>query len=354
MVQHSILGASASHRWLNCPGSVRMTKDLPEESSEYADEGTRAHELCAYCLAKKLGRPLPEIGDESQYDADMRQYATEYANFVAEKVTADTQIFIEQHVDYSKSIHAPEGFGTADCILIEDGVSHIIDFKYGLGVRVDAVRNTQMMLYALGALESFDLLYDIRSFELTIYQPRISNISTWSITTDELRKAAEELFAPAAKAAMSECAPCAAGEWCRFCGARAWCRAHADETADVIAMMEKALLPPELSDQEINDVLRKADAVRSWLKSVEDFALECALRGKEWQGFKLTEGRGVRKFTDPEQVAAVLSGIGVEPYRQDLRTLTDIEKTLGKKKFAEVLGSLVTKVAGAQKLMPVK
>ena len=184
MTNHAILSASASHRWLNCPPSARLTEDLPDTTSDFAIEGSDAHELCAYLVEKALGRNARDPNEDlTFYNDEMQECAEEYRNYVMEQVekargySRDPTVLIEQRLDFSEWV--PEGFGTGDCIIVADGRLQVIDYKHGLGVQVDADHNPQMMCYALGALEMFDGLYNFDNVTMTIFQPRKHNISTF-------------------------------------------------------------------------------------------------------------------------------------------------------------------------------
>ena len=353
---HSILGASSAHRWCKCTASVLFTKDMPAETSEHAEEGTRAHELCEYKLKTCLQLPVDELSFTP--DKEMNEHAYNYALYVMQFVKANSIVKIEQRVDYSSFIGA-EGFGTADCLIINEDHIHVIDFKYGMGVKVDAENNFQMMLYALGAY-AYALIHcehveNIKSVKMSIFQPRIGNISEWDIPLLDLQVIAERIFRPRAQEALSANARFAAGEWCRWCKGRAVCRARTEQFAEIVEDFSKKL-PPDLSDEEILEVLKKADDFASWLKDVKEFALTCAVNGKKWDGFKISS-RATRKFVgSDESIAQALQGTGVEPYviTKKIRTITELEKDLGKKKFTEVLGQFVEKVNGKESLVPEK
>ena len=264
---------------------------------------------------------------------------------------------VEQRLDFTRWV--AESFGTADCIVVADGVMTVIDFKYGMGVKVDAENNFQMMLYALGAY-AYALIHcehveNIKSVKMSIFQPRIGNISEWDIPLLDLQVIAERIFRPRAQEALSANARFAAGEWCRWCKGRAVCRARSEQFTEIVEDFSKKL-PPDLSDEEILEVLKKADDFASWLKDVKEFALTCAVNGKKWDGFKITS-RATRKFVgSDESIAQALQGTGVEPYviTKKIRTITELEKDLGKKKFTEVLGQFVEKVNGKESLVPIK
>ena len=258
---------------------------------------------------------------------------------------------IEQHLDFS--CYVPDGFGTGDFLLVADKELNVVDFKYGRGVAVYADHNPQMMLYAIGALNLFDCLYDIEQVTMTIYQPRISNVSTWTITAEELYKWAEEELKPKAKQAANGEGEFVPGSWCRFCKARTTCRARAESFLE-LARLE--FQPPALlSDEEVAEVLEKAEELSKWAEDIMAYAQAQAIEnGKHWEGYKLVEGRSVRKFTDSAKVEEAAKAAGfTDIYNKSLITLTAFEKLMGKKTFADVLGTYVTRPAGKLTLVPV-
>lgn len=232
MGKHSILSPSGSHRWLNCTPSARLEQEFSDSESEAAKEGTAAHALCEHKLKRALRRRSKR--PVSDYDSDeMEECSDAYVDFVMEQYEAaklvckDPVILIEQKLDFS--CYVPDGYGTGDCIIVSDDRIHIMDFKYGTGVMVEAEDNPQMKLYALGALELYDALYDIREVSMTIFQPRRENVSTWTISVEELRAWAENVLKPKAKMAYDGEGEYLPGEWCTFCRAAVRCRARAEE-----------------------------------------------------------------------------------------------------------------------------
>lgn len=230
---HAILSASSSDRWLHCPPSARLCETYEDKGSDYAAEGTDAHELCEYKLKRALGMDASDPTENlTWYNEEMEDCANGYAAYILEMVEAakescaDPKILIEQRVDFSRWVE--QGFGTADCIIIADGTLRIYDYKHGLGVLVDATDNPQMKCYALGALELFDDIYDIDNVSITIYQPRRQNISTFEISKDELYKWADEVLKPTADLAFAGDGNFLCGEWCGFCKAKHECRARAE------------------------------------------------------------------------------------------------------------------------------
>ena len=352
---HALLSASSSHRWLNCPPSARLCENYEDKGSDFAAEGTDAHALCEYKLRKLLGMDCEDPTENlTWYNPEMDECATGYASFVMEILEEaktkcpDPTILIEQKLDYSKYVDA--GFGTGDCIIIADGTLHIIDYKHGRGVLVEAERNPQMMLYALGALEMFGFLYGITDVSMHIYQPRRSNVSTYTISKDELLNWADETLKPTAKLAFEGKGEYACGEWCTFCKAKNDCRKRAETNLEMAKYDFK--MPPLLTDDEVSDILKKADELLSWINDIKDYAFEKALSGQPWEGFKLVEGRSVRKYTDEKAVATAVLVAGYNPYEKKLLGITEMQKMLGKDKFNEVLGDLVHKPPGKPTLVP--
>jgi hypothetical protein len=258
---------------------------------------------------------------------------------------------IEQQLDFSK--YVPDGFGTGDCVIIADGTLHIIDFKYGQGVLVSAEDNPQMKLYALGALDLFDGIYDIEMVSMTIYQPRRENVSTSIVSKESLYQWAEEVLKPKAELAFAGDGNYCPGEWCQFCRAAVKCRARA-EAKMKLATFEFAL-PPLLSDEEIADILSSIGDLTSWANEIIAYATDEAVNhGKKWPGFKVVEGRSNRKYKDEEAVAEAAKNAGYRDiYKQSLITITEMEKLMGKSKFNEILGELVMKPPGKPTLVPV-
>ena len=349
MAAHSEKGPSSSSRWIHCTPSAKLCAEMPEQATGFAEEGTQAHELCEYFLKKELGvemeDPRPSL---SYYNAEMEECCQGYRDYVmelyeeAKENTKDPVLLVEQRIEYERFVKG--GYGTADCILIADGTLNVVDFKYGVGVEVNAVGNSQMRIYALGALEIFDLLYDVERVKMTIYQPRKSNISVDEISRDELYKWAEDILRPAAEEADRGDGEFHAGDWCRFCKARSICRERAKENL-ALAAYEFAS-PPLLEDEEIAEILDKVDRLVSWANDIKEYARQEALAGKEWPGWKLVEGRSNRKYVNEKEVAAAAEAAGYDPYQKKLLPITDMEKLMGKKKFEEILGKLCIKPQG--------
>jgi len=356
MEKHSILSPSGSQRWLNCTPSARLEQEFAESDSEAAKEGTAAHALCEHKLKKALHmrskRPI------SDYDSDeMEECSDDYVAFVMEQyevskqVCEDPIVLIEQHLDFS--CYVPDGFGTGDCVIVSDDKLHIVDFKYGQGVLVEAENNPQMKLYALGALEIYDALYDIKEVSMTIFQPRRENISTWTISAKELKDWAHNELKPKALMAYNGEGDYLPGEWCTFCRAAIRCRARADEKMKLAQTEFK--MPPLLTDVEIGEILNILPDLTKWANEITAYATDAAVNhGKEWSGFKVVEGRSVRKYRDEDEVAEAARNAGyTDIYKQSLITLTEMQKLMGKTKFEQTLGSLIYKPPGKPTLVPV-
>ena len=351
---HALLSASSSHRWLNCNPSARLEREFADRETTAAAEGTAAHALAEHKLKRRL--KLRSERPVSVYDTDEMEICTDdYADFVMEQVTKerrrdpDTQVFIEQRLDFS--CYVPEGFGTGDALVVSRGRIHIIDLKFGQGLLVDSEENPQMMLYALAALKQYEEQYQIKKVKLTIFQPRRENVSTWETSVAKLKKwATKELVLKAEKAFKGEGEYCP-GEWCIFCKAAVKCRARAEDKLRLAQSEFK--MPPLLTDAEIEDVLAKLPDIKKWADEIQEYALAKALAGKEWTGFKLVEGRSVRKYTDERAVIEAANAAGYHDiYKQSLISITEMEKLMGKVEFSKVLGALVTKPQGKPTLVP--
>ncbi|QAA32656.1 DUF2800 domain-containing protein [Clostridium manihotivorum] len=355
MGKHAVLSASGAHRWLHCLPSARLELEFANNESGAAAEGTAAHALCEHKLKKALHmrskRPI------SDYNTDeMEEHSDAYVEFVMEQLEVakqsckDPLILIEQRLDYS--CYVPDGFGTGDCIIIGDKKLHIIDMKYGMGIIVNAIENPQMKLYALGALEIYDSLYDIEEVSMTIFQPRRENVSTWTISVKELKDWAENELKPKASMAYEGEGEYLPGEWCTFCRAAVKCRARAEEKLKLAQSEFK--LPPLLTYAEIEEVLAKLTDLTKWANEIISYATDAAVNhGKEWHGFKIVEGRSVRKYRDEDAVAEAAKANGYKDiYRQSLITLTEMQKLMGKAKFEEILGGLIHKPPGKPTLVP--
>ena len=354
MSSHAFLSASSSHRWLACPPSARLCEGLEEQESTYAKEGSEAHELCAYLVEKALGKDVVDPRANFEYlNGEMERCANDYADYVleqyelAKQYCKDPIIFIEQKLDFSK--YVKDGFGTGDCVIIADKRLHIIDYKHGLGVLVESKGNSQMMCYALGALDSFEGIYDIDEIEMSIFQPRKDNISSWTISIEELLKWGEEVLKPTALLAYEGKGEFKSGEHCRFCRAKAICRKRAE---DNLKLAKYDFTPPgSLDENEIASLLEQIEKLMSWGEDVWNYALLKAKQGVKFKGYKLVEGRSNRKYKDEEKVAQIVKAAGVNPYEEKLLSITSLTDLLGSKKFNELLGELVYKPPGKPTLV---
>lgn len=352
---HAILSASSSHRWLNCPPSARLCETYEDKGSDYAAEGTDAHSLCEYKLRKALGMGAVDPSEHlTWYNEEMEDCANGYAAYIMELVEAaketcaDPVVLIEQRVDFSRWVE--QGFGTSDAIIISDGTLRVIDYKHGLGVLVEADNNPQMMCYALGALELFDAIYDINSVAMTVYQPRRQNVSTFEMSKDDLYRWAEEVLKPTAELAFAGDGNFLCGEWCGFCKAKHECRARAE--ANLLLAQYDFKLPPLLEDSEIEVILSRADQLVSWVNDIKEYALQQAVSGKDWTGFKLVEGRSNRRYTDEVAVTQAVTNAGFDPYERKLLGITAMQKLLGKSRFEELLSAYIEKPQGKPTLVP--
>lgn len=360
MPKHAYLSASASHRWLACPPSAKLCANILDQASEYAQQGTDCHELCAYLVEKALGKDVIDPTENlTYYDAEMQNCAEEYRNYVLEQIEAakefckDPQVMIEQRLDFSRWVE--NGFGTGDCVIVADEVLQIIDYKHGLGILVSAGDdehggNSQMMCYALGALEVFGDIYDINQIKMTIFQPRRDNISTYTISKKNLLKWADEVLAPTAQLAYVGKGEFNAGDHCTFCKVKATCRKRAEYNLELAKYDFE--MPATLDDTEIAAILEKVDEMISWGNDIKDYALQQAQSGVHFEGWKIVEGRSNRKYTDENAVADTVKDAGFDPYEKKLLGITAMSTLLGKKKFEELLGGLIYKPPGKPTLVP--
>ena len=348
---HSVLSASASSRWLACPPSAKLNAEIPDTTTDYAREGTCAHELAEYKVNKLLGIEAKDPTENLDfYDSEMEDCTENYAQYIAEEISKYSApvVMVEQRLDFSR--YVPGGFGTGDCIIVADGTMTVIDFKYGLGVLVDAEGNSQMRMYALGALNLFESLYDIETVRMIIFQPRRDNVSIAEVTKDELLGWAEEVLIPAAALAANGDGEYRAGKHCQFCKIKATCRKRAEYNLQ-LAQYDFAV-PDTLADDEISMILDRADTFIGWVNDVKAYALEQAISGKQYPGFKVVEGRSNRRYTNPDAVAAAVTDAGYDPFEKKLMGVTAMTKLLGTKKFNTLLGSLIEKPQGKPTLVP--
>lgn len=364
---HALLSASGASRWLNCPPSARLEDELPDTTSEFAREGTIAHEVCETLLRKQLGliakatanKTINALKKDALFSNEMIDYADDYIGYIIEKMKSDdAAVLVEEQLDFSK--YVPEGFGTGDCIIIQDGTLTIIDFKYGKGVSVSAENNVQMKLYALGAIEMFGFIYEFDKVEMCIYQPRIGNISEFSETVEELMKWGNDTVIPTAELAYEGKGDFKAGNHCKFCKLRSKCKALADycletvkaEFEDLDGKLDKTLLEPD----DIAMIIGRMKTVQNWLKDVESYAINGMLEGTlEVPGYKVVEGRSNRSYVDQDKVVDTLVANGYPEstlYEKKLLTITAMEKAIGKKEFNTLLVDLIEKPKGKPTVVP--
>ena len=365
---HALLSASKAAQWINCPPSARLQEDIPDKRSEYADEGTVAHELAEIklrlsitpCNSKKrdvLNGMLDQLRSSVHYGPEMENAVQEYVELVQEKFmgakarSEDAVVLLEERLDYTEWV--PEGYGTGDVVLIADGVLEVIDLKYGKGVPVSAIGNPQIRLYALGAWWGWNYLYSINEVRMTIVQPRLNNVSTDTLPIDDLLEWAESVVKPAAELAYTGEGEFKAGDHCRWCKVNGNCRARAE--ANMEALKYEFRDPALMGNEEIGSILFVAEQLKAWAKDVEDYAFEQALKGEKIPQWKLVEGRSNRTITDKEMAIGRLHSLGLEEDRYlkiDLLGISELERRIGKKELAEMIGDLIVKPQGKPVLVP--
>lgn len=355
MSGHARFSPSSAHRRLNCPPSLVLEEQFEDEESHYAAEGSAGHALAEHLIKKYLKkrsrRPISDYYTEELLEA-VDEYVTYVINEIeeAKRICKNPIFFVEQRVDASE--YVDECFGTADMVIITYKIAHIIDLKLGKGVPVFAEENPQLMIYGLGILSIAELLYDIETVRLTIFQPRLNSLSTWDISSMELKAWGENVLKPRGAMALMGTGDFMAGNWCRFCKARNQCRARAEEFLELAKMEFRE--PALLSDEEIAEVLKVSDELAKWASDIYAFAQDQAIvHGKQWNGYKLVEGRSNRKYTSEEEVAQAAIAAGFSDiYKRSLVTITEMERLMGKKEFAKTLGHLVYKPQGKVTLVP--
>lgn len=364
---HALLGASSAHRWLICPPIARLEEHIEDKGSPFAAEGTEAHELAELILAKRFKlRTTRSINsrlklfkaNSSYYDQSMEDYVSSYCDLVEERANqyTDAAIELEQKVDYGKWV--PKGYGTSDVVILSENTIEIIDLKYGKGVPVDAYLNPQLMLYALGAVDKYDLLYDFQTVRMTVIQPRLDNISTFEIEKEELIYWADNYVTPRAVQAWE-----GNGDWTitddvvKFSKVRAQLRPRAEKNFKLIDKYDLKEAPL-LTNDEIAEILDRAAEIKKWIEHVEQFALHKALTdNEEYPGFKLVAGRSNRKITDDEGLAMLLELEGFDEADimkpRALQSIGALEKVVGKQKFSELAEDFIIKPEGKPALVPV-
>ena len=361
--QHALLSASSAHRWLHCTGSPLLEKEFPDTTSVYAQEGTLAHELCELKL-KKYTTVMPKgaytrvhnkIMKSELWQNEMEGTSETYLEYVKSIMLAceiAPAVLIEKRVDFSR--YVSEGFGTADCLILAGDTLHVIDYKHGKGVVVDADHNPQMMLYALGAMNELSLLYRFKSVHMVIVQPRVNNISEFTMTADELREWGESVVKPKAEAAISGNGTFEAGDWCRFCRAKQQCKTRYESNDSLYPELSAQHDPRLITLDELGEYLRRGRDMAAWLEDMREYALSESLAGADVPGWKAVEGRGSRAFTDTDEAVDTLIKNGIDEsvlYERRVLTLAQMEKAVGKKAFGEIVGNLVVKNPGKPTLV---
>lgn len=361
--QHALLSASGAHRWLHCTGSPLLEKDFPDSTSVYAQEGTLAHELCELKLMaytgeitkRKLTSMKNKLMKSELWQPEMDSTSEAYLDYIKDitmSYTVKPVILTEKKVDFSR--YVPEGFGTADCLILAGDTLHVVDYKHGKGVVVDADHNPQMMLYALGAMGELSLLYRFKFVHMTIVQPRVNNISEFTMTADELTEWGETVVKPKAEAAISGNGEFEAGDWCRFCRAKRQCKTRYEANDSLYTELSERHDPRLITLEELGDYLKRGRDVAAWLEDMKEYALSESLAGAEVPGWKAVEGRGSRAFTDTDEAVDTLIKNGIDEsvlYERRVLTLAQMEKAVGKKAFGELVGDLVVKNPGKPTLV---
>jgi len=364
---HALLSASGAHRWINCPPSAVKEDKLPEKDTIYTKEGTIAHQIaelalqryCEKISTRKYNSELKKIKSDNAYDYnEMIGHAVDYVDYIHEKVISDdATILIEERLDYSA--YAPEGFGTGDCVIIQNGILSIIDFKYGKGVAVNAERNPQMMLYALGAIDMYSMFYDFDQVEMNIFQPRINNISTYTMSLEEL-EAWGQSIKPIAELALKGEGDFNPGDHCQFCKLKPTCKYLTEYCMEVIKEdfedLDGHLDIDYLTQEDYAMILSKTDMVKKWLTTVENYAIEHMLSGDlDVPGYKVVEGRSNRKIADEDKLIEVLTDNGFDEvllFERKLLSITNLEKLVKKKQFDELVGDYIEKPKGKPTIVP--
>lgn len=361
--QHALLSASGAHRWLHCTGSPLLEKDFPDSTSVYAQEGTLAHYLCELKLMaytgeitkRKLTSMKNKLMKSELWQPEMDSTSEAYLDYIKDitmSYTVKPVILTEKKVDFSQ--YVPEGFGTADCLILAGDTLRVVDYKHGKGVVVDADHNPQMMLYALGAMSELSLLYRFKFVHMTIVQPRVNNISEFTMTADELIEWGETVVKPKAEAAISGKGEFEAGDWCRFCRAKQQCKTRYESNDSLYTELSERHDPRLITLEELGDYLKRGKDMAAWLEDMKEYALSESLAGADVPGWKAVEGRGSRAFTDTDEAVDTLIKNGIDEsvlYERRVLTLAQMEKAVGKKAFGELVGDLVVKNPGKPTLV---
>lgn len=362
---HAILSPSSAKRWINCTPSALLAEEAGSRSSVYAEEGTLAHEIAEYALTKYLEGEYDPIIDDALplknehlenplFGVDMADYIRSYCEYVIgegyemQKQDGGCQTFLERRVDITD--FAPDSFGSVDVTLVSDKTIHIIDLKYGTGVRVSADMNEQMLMYAIGTLKSLETDH-IEKIRMTIAQVRLDHYDTFEMSKKDLLAWAEKVLKPAAKMAIQGIGKQVIGSWCGFCPVKAQCRAQRDA---ILADFEEKPEPLLLSDEEIVDLIGKIDTYKSWIESVNKYVYDRAIQGHKWPGYKLVAGRTSRVIKDEAKIRQALLNefLEDEVLNIKLKGIGDLEKLVGKKVFSARFGDAIESRPGAPKLVP--
>lgn len=363
---HAILSPSSAKRWINCTPSALLAEAAGSKSSVYAEEGTLAHEIAEYALTQYLNGAYDPIIDEELpvtdehlknplFSIDVANYIRDYCEYVIgenyemQKQDGLSEMFLERKVDITD--YAPDSFGSVDVTLVSDKTIHIIDLKFGAGVKVTADHNEQMMMYALGALKDLGALRGITNIRMTIAQVRLDHYDTFEMSKGELLDWAEKVLKPAGKAAIQGEGKQVIGSWCGFCPVKAQCRAQRDA---ILADFDEKPEPLLLSDEEIVDLIGKIDTYKSWIESVNKYVYDRAIQGYKWEGYKLVAGRSSRVIKDEAKIRQALLNefLEDEVLNIKLKGIGDLEKLVGKKVFSARFGDAIESRPGAPKLVP--
>lgn len=354
---HALLSASSAHRWLVCTAAPKLEAEFPDTTSTYAKEGTLAHEICELKLTKYITtmprgtytKKLNALKKHELYDPEMDETTDTYLDYVKRTAlgySVPPSIQIERRVNFSD--YAPDGFGTADCLLLAGDTLHVIDYKHGKGVVVDADHNPQMMLYALGAMHDFALIYRFKIVKMAIVQPRVGSISEFTCTADELLHWGETVVKMRAMEAMGDTPAFVPGEHCRFCRAKQQCKARCEHYAKY-RIDARFRDPRRITPEALSYYLSAAEAIKKWVEDMQEYALSECLAGSNVPGWKAVEGRGSRSFTDMDAAFDILKKDGIDEcllWERKPLTLAQVEKVVGKKRFTELVGTMVVKTPG--------
>lgn len=360
---HAKLSASGASRWATCPGSVQMEDGIPDKESIYAQEGTLAHEMSELKLKhyldpkgfgkRKLNAAIKKLKENELYQAEMESYTDTYVDFIKEKALSfpsNPYIEIEKRVDFSRWVDG--GFGTCDCVLIHGSTLSIIDLKYGKGVPVSSEQNEQLILYALGAYDAFNLIYNLDKIELNIVQPRINNFSTWEISLTELLLWGDYFKVQAEKALGGNGELVPSAKACKFCKARDICTARAENNLSLES--EIKLKPNEIPKDKLYEYISRGEDIAKWVADLKAYALDMCLKGEDVKGLKAVAGRTSRSWTNQDEAINKLIEGGIDEaiiYDKVPLTLAKLEKALGKQQFTALVGDLVVTSEGKPTLV---